>query len=212
MSILLLNTGFQGSTLSHWAPELFLRSSVIYTSPGEAETQALSPFLSCSTRCPSLPGWRSITLCVDFMCWVSNHLLKSFFQKKKKKSGTVLFHGEWVVVLKCQSLGMLQTTWAAAGFVFACCAELRTQASVMDRAPCCCQTQRKGQNHSSMNLCGWESFPHLMWGTNLPAADRRGLRLMVLLLLFSDPFSHGYSQVHRRHSLELKVHGIFSPN
>jgi len=33
-------------------------------------------------------------------------------------------------------------------------------------------TQRKGQKHSSMKLCGCESFPFFMSGTNLPAPDR----------------------------------------
>lgn len=38
VSILLLGIGLQGSTLSHCASELLLRSSIIYTPPDEAET------------------------------------------------------------------------------------------------------------------------------------------------------------------------------
>lgn len=71
-------------------------------------------------------------MCVDSMCWVLNNLLKSFFWKKNT-CRTMLFHGEWVVVHECQSLGMLQSTQAATDLVFACCAWLGTLASVMDQ-------------------------------------------------------------------------------
>lgn len=52
----------------------------------------------------------------------------------EEKWGTVLCHGERVVVQKWQGLGMLQTTQAGADSVFAHHAGLRTQASVVDQA------------------------------------------------------------------------------
>lgn len=58
-------------------------------------------------------------------------------------------------------------------------------------------TQRKVQKQSSMNLCGCESFPFFVWGTNLPVPDGWRLRLffnllMVLPLLFSGSCSYSY--------------------
>lgn len=106
-------------------------------------------------------------LFVNSMCWVLNNLWNIFCQKECGEQCSVT---ERLVVQKWWSLVMLQAPQVGAAFLFACCARLRTQASVMDQGSNLLPWHKK-KARNILHGFVW------LWGTNLPAQDGWQLRL-----------------------------------
>lgn len=180
--------------VSHWAPDLPAGSSILThlqmkLKPGCCHLLCPAP----SAAPPYPPGGL-----VPFV-WIPRAgswiICKTPFARRKVGNGALSWRESC-----CTEVAGLGSAADYPGRAWLCvCPPCRAKDTGLDCGPGlhpAALTQRKGQKHSSMNLCGCESFPFFMWGVTLPSPDRWWLRLvfhlMVLPLLFSGSFSYSY--------------------